>query len=119
MPLSTSLNGGNAGGSRNMSVASMQKLPGTEPPTSLWWSTFDTQQNSSAPTNTGAATAVSGWCGEPTYGSFDTYMSPGEIPGSSPRFSRIHLIVSDWELEKYCRYGPRNTRSASCVRIDG
>lgn len=44
-----------------MSVASTQKLPMTEPPTSVWCSTFDTQQNSSSPTNTGAATTASGW----------------------------------------------------------
>jgi hypothetical protein len=46
-------------------------------------------------------------------------MSPGSMPGSSDRFSRIHLIVRAWALEKYCRYGPRNTRSPDSVRIEG
>jgi hypothetical protein len=54
------LNGGNAGGSVNMSAASTQKLPITEPPTSAWCMMLATQQNSSSPTNTGAATIVSG-----------------------------------------------------------
>jgi hypothetical protein len=66
LPRLTSLNGGNAGGSVKMSVASTQKLPITEPPTSAWCRTLATQQNSSSPANTGAATIVSGWCGVPT-----------------------------------------------------
>jgi hypothetical protein len=46
-------------------------------------------------------------------------MSPGSMPGFSARFSRIHLTVSAWELDKYCRYGPRNTRSPDSLRIEG
>src|SRR5690606_36955998 len=99
--------------------ASTQKLPITEPPTSLWCRTLETQQKISSPTKTGAATTASGWCGEPTNGSLETYMSPGAMPGFAPRFSRIHLMVSDWELEKYCKHGPRKTTSPSWVRIDG
>ena len=46
-------------------------------------------------------------------------MSPGSMPGFSDRFSRIHLMVRAWALEKYCRYGPRNTRSPDSVMIEG
>jgi hypothetical protein len=113
------LKGGNAGGSVKMSAASTQKLPTTEPPMSEWCSTLATQQNSCPPAKTGAATMVSGWCGVPTYGSLDRNMSPGPIPGSALRCSKIHWTVSDWALEKYCRYGPRNTSSPRWVRIDG
>jgi hypothetical protein len=28
-------------------------------------------------------------------------------------------MISDWQLEKYCRYGPRNTRSPFCSVIEG
>src|SRR5262249_46494137 len=82
-----------AGGWGKMSGASTQKLPTTEPPMSEWCSTFATQQNSWPAANTGAATIVSGWCGVPTYGSLDKNMSPGPMPGSELRFSRIHRIV--------------------------
>jgi len=102
-PASTIRSGGNADGSVKMSGASTQKLPTTEPPMSEWCRTLATQQNSCSPANTGAATMVSGWCGVPTYGSLDRNMSPGPMPGEALRFSRIHLIVSDCALEKYCR----------------
>ena len=46
-------------------------------------------------------------------------MSPGPMPGSALRFSRIHLTVRACALEKYCRYGPRKTSSPRPVRIDG
>jgi len=102
-PPSTILNGGKAGGSVKMSGASTQKLPTTEPPMSEWCSTLATQQNSCPAANTGAATMVSGWCGVPTYGSLDRNMSPGPMPGSELRFSRIQRIVRACALEKYCR----------------
>ena len=70
---------------------------------SEWCRTLATQQNNCCPANTGAATMVSGWCGVPTYGSLDRNMSPGQMPGSALRFSRIHLMVRDCALEKYCR----------------
>ena len=77
-----------------------------------------TQQNSSSPTNTGVISAVSGWCGAPTHGSLDRNMSPGATPIVAARFSSTYLIDSEWLLEKYWRFGPRNTRSPSSVSTD-
>ena len=42
-------------------------------------------------------------------------MSPGATPSDSTRFSRMYLIDSEWLFEKYCRFGPRKTRSPTSV----
>jgi hypothetical protein len=58
-------NGGKSGASCQTSVAALFCL-GTEPPTSTWWMMLETQANSSSPTNTGASSTQSFWCGLPT-----------------------------------------------------
>ncbi|MCZ7565510.1 MAG: hypothetical protein M5U08_18395 [Burkholderiales bacterium] len=78
-----------------------------------------TQQNSSFFQNTGHSSMTSIWCAAPTHGSLAMNMSPGRMPGLSARCSSVHLTWVSVTPDMYCMYGPKNTNSASSVRIDG
>src|SRR5437868_6855694 len=71
---------------------STPKLPITATPTSPWCMTVAPQQHNLSPTNTGAATIVSGWRGGPPSGSWETNMSPRPMPGRSGRSGSVRLV---------------------------